>query len=809
MSGVRQTLATATVLCEDTHSHLASRISHLMIDTYQGTRIIGRENMTDTIDEAVRNARYNEVVVLSTADDEGNSTEHVLIPILDSENGGVTWQDASIAMSNDEFDMGIKRHLRTKKWIIPMLNDQHRNKLYASAIEKACEDAMKRFREKGEMLRVFRILDIGSGSGLLAMMGARSALLMQGETHPVTVKVTSVEMASAMKRLCHLTIRENDMEKFIDVDEQHSCDAKFLPFSDVSDDKPLLCTSELLESGLLREGILPAIRDAWTRHLHDNAIIVPKSARVYAQIVEGISVQNYRGPDIMNSDSQIKLNTTGSEYDTLLGGSGFVVPFHAGAFISEPQQSEYTLGMGPTDETEIEKLSFLSDPILALEFDFTSSSRLPPKTGRSLTIKSTAIKSGTAHGVYFWWELNLYDKEIYSTKLGASPWQDHWQQCLFVFADNHENCHRLVESEEFELRASHDETSISFSIVDSSESMYNNPQKKIKIQEQIHRHVSPDRALQLNNVKRLNTLRAGIQFALSKKGFDANCLDLSDFSLCSLIAAKEFCAKNVTSLESSTNNIPMLSALVTQVGNLLPLEGCKFQVVNTYAENLTRSNLFDMDVDIVFAEPYFETLEGWHLQEALNYFYTLRNLTENEMMSDSIVSVPSYASIKVCAIEFSEEVVHSHCGLYSTIIEGFSHECVQEYGLLNSKYDMRFQLAQYKWKRLSEDIEIGILDFQQGVTNIPAKKKAKLKVGTCHAIAIWVDYGIEISDQVYNFISTGDKYHQQAVRFLEEQIHIGETVNMFLEISMTLGSIGSIEDHEFHIRVINDYSKLT
>lgn len=750
-----------------------------------------------SIDEAVRNGRYSENVVVTTQDDEGNSEEHVLVPVLDSENGGVTWQDASMSISNnDDYDIGIQRHLRTKKWVVPMLNDKHRNERYSAAIEKACEEAVRRFRNRDEG-GVFRILDIGSGSGLLAMMGARSALSMDNKRHPMEVKVTTVEMASAMKRLCSLTIRENKMHNFIDVHEQHSCDINFAPFRD---DKPLLCTSELLESGLLREGILPTIRDAWTRHLDDNAIIIPGRARVYAQIVEGSSIQNFRGPNHIDDDSPLTLNTTGTKYDTLLGGGGFIVPFHAEAFISNELQSHYTLGKGPTDESEIEKLTFLSDPILALEFDFTSSSSLPPKSGRSVTIESTAIKTGIAHGVYFWWELNLYDNEIYSTKLGASPWQDHWQQCVFVFGDSHENCHQLVEKENFQLRASHDETLLWFSIIKSID---NNPQKKIKVQERIQRNISPERALQLNDTRRWNTLRAGIQYALSKKGLEANCLDVSDFSLCSLFAAKECQAKNVTSLESSTNNIPMLSALVTQVGNRLPSEGCNFQVVNAHPENLTRNNLFGMTVDIVFAEPYFEILEGWHLQEALNYYYTLRKLKENEIISDGVVSVPSYASIKACAIEFSEEVVQAHCGLYSPDIEGFSHECMREYGALYSKYDMRFQLAQYRWKRLSEDIELGILDFKHCQETFATAKKVKLKLGICHAIAIWVDYGVEISDQVYNFISTGNKFHQQAIRFLGEPIRINKTADKFIEISMTLGSVRKMEDHDFRIRVVN------
>mmetsp|Transcript_5777 Transcript_5777/g.8394 ORF Transcript_5777/g.8394 Transcript_5777/m.8394 type:complete len:97 (+) Transcript_5777:211-501(+) len=96
------------------------------------------------------------------------------------------------------------------------------------------------------------------------------------------------------------------------------------------------------------------------------------------------------------------MNTTGVENDTLLGGSDFVVPFHAGAFIFDDTKSNYIIGKGPSDESLVETLSFLTEPTLALEFDFTSREALPPSSGRSFTIDARAIKNGAAHGVYFW-----------------------------------------------------------------------------------------------------------------------------------------------------------------------------------------------------------------------------------------------------------------------------------------------------------------------------------------------------------------------------------------------------------------------
>lgn len=757
--------------------------------------------MTDSVNEAISKAKYNEAVVISVADDEGTSNEIVLIPVLDFQNGGVTWEVAGTSTS-DDIDVGIQRHLQTKKWIIPMLNDTHRNTIYNAAIQKACVESFNTSiygRGKDE---VIHILDIGSGTGLLAMIAARGMLNIADECKlSVDVKVIAVEMASAMKRLCDLTIKENNLQNFVDVIEQHSCDADFDPFPSY---KPILCTSELLESGLLGEGILPALRDAWARHLDYNSIIIPQRARVYAQVVEGLNyVNKFRGPDYENQYGSIKMNTTGYEDHKLLGGGGFVVPIHAAAMISDTKKSQFILGKGPSDESAIEKITFLTEPVMALDFDFTCKERFPPPTGRSISIEMTAKESGTAHGVYFWWELDLYDNITYSTKLGASPWQDHWQQCLFIFGNDDEGCLKLNLGQDFQMVASHDETSITFSLIDSPNPTSYHLQKKTKIREDIQRHISPYRALQLNDMARMTVIRKGIQYALTEKGIDANFLDLSDFSLCSLIAAKEFGAKYVSSLESSSNNVPMLSALVAQVGNMLPQEGCNFQVINSHAEALTLDIIYDMMVDIVVAEPYFDVFEGWHLLEALNYFYTLRNLRNKGIICTEAVSVPFNAVIRACAIEFSDDIMRSHCKLESSIIEGFSHKVVQEYSKLQSSFDMKFPLVQYEWKRLSENIDIGYLNYMDCKEYNASSRRLKLDIGTCHAIVVWVDYGIQISNSQTEYVTTGNKYHHQIVRFLKEPIHVKTKGDVCIQVKIVFANDLN-NGHDFDIQIVSE-----
>jgi predicted RNA methylase len=83
------------------------------------------------------------------------------------------------------------------------------------------------------------------------------------------------------------------MNEYITVVECHSTDLPTISSSKKKNNERKyfdICTSELLESGLLGEGVLPALRDVWARQLDSNtAIVIPRRARIFALPVEGSS----------------------------------------------------------------------------------------------------------------------------------------------------------------------------------------------------------------------------------------------------------------------------------------------------------------------------------------------------------------------------------------------------------------------------------------------------------------------------------------------------------------------------------------
>lgn len=778
----------------------------------------------EAISEAVRKARYNEAIIVSvTSEDRSDETrEIVLVPHLDEENGGIAWKDLAKlphftnpdGLSTGTADVGVIRHLRTKRWVLPMLNDKRRNELYDAAIEAACQEAAFRFVKQGmSNVPIFHILDIGTGTGLLGMLAAKhgiAALKEKEDTcQTLMLNVTSIEMASAMARLARMNIAANDLQSVVQVIEGHSCEK-------ILEHKAILCTSELLESGLLGEGLLPALRDAWHRHLHPNAVMVPQRARVYAQVLQGRNaIGKYRGPTV--SSGGLRFSVAASE-DVVLGAQGastedgILVPVHAEALF----QSKFT------NDSEDWSVHSLSDPTMVLDFDFARG-KIPGPQGRRCTTSIVPTASGIAHGIIFWWELDLFEGLTYSTQPGKEAWQDHWQQCLFVFPSPHEECLQLVKGEPCELLSSHTDLRISFALRKDKANGNGPPVKRPKPSENNSTSrgylISPERVLQLNDENRSMLLAEAISTVLYIKGRHAPILDVSDFSLCAMMAAVAG-GTQVSSLESSSGGLPLLSAQVAQVGNELPLvEKCgkaTFQILQTHAESLTVELLSGFPAVAVMAEPYYEILEGWHLQEALNYYYTVKSLKERDIISSNALSVPSYAAVMGCAIQMNAfESAYKACGdkKLGTRVRGFCHGLVNKLGDRYHRQDTSFPMWQYDCLRMTNSFELARISYEGlcSIENNGASTSAPFQTpGICHGLLCWVEYGLRIGKKKlsireceFQILTTDSRSHRQVVRKLPEPVTISKEdigrANIICKT--TFGGLGGDEDHAFELRV--------
>ena len=543
-----------------------------------------------------------------------------------------------------------------------------------------------------------------------------------------------------------------------------------------------------------------SIRDAFERHLIGDALVVPQKARVFAKVMEGEhSIASYRGPKVdLDFSKNVRLSTNLDDRSFRLGNEGgILVPLHADGLYKSCDSHGYFTGRSIIDDNTLEDAKDLTESSLVLDFDFSAKEALPPPGGRTIATKISPITSGTAHGILFWWELDLWEGMTYSTNPGIeNEWQDHWMQCLYVFGEDHDDCPLIVEGKPFNLVATHTETSISFRIENIESDTVVKPCKKRQrmhdmtkkefIDQSLKRHITPQRALQLNDAMRMRIITSAIGTAIRIRGRGASIFDVSDFSLCALIAATSFDAEQVTSLESSSGGIPLLSATVAQIGNSLPKESCHFQIVNAHPESITVEHICGGKADIILAEPYFEMLEGWHIQEALNYFYLIKSLKRRQVIKSDAISVPAFASIKACAIELHPDVFGAYSEFPSKEVCGFRHDDVTNHGALHHTYDTIFPLWQYRWKPLSDPFEVA-------------------KPGSCHAVAFFIEYGMRIIDESavesFSVISTGNRYHQQALRFLHQPAVIGEDEISCCSICVKMDFGNDLEDYDFKLKV--------
>jgi type II protein arginine methyltransferase len=155
-------------------------------------------------------------------------------------------------------------------WHIPMLNDVRRNDAFEAAIVAA-------LAQTGPDARV---LDIGTGSGLLSMMAARAG----------AQSVTACEMVPIIADMARQIIADNGYSDSITV---HTAPSTELRVGEHLDERADILVSEILSSDLLTEHVIDTFEDAHARLLKPDAIVIPRAASAIGCLVESQVLADY------------------------------------------------------------------------------------------------------------------------------------------------------------------------------------------------------------------------------------------------------------------------------------------------------------------------------------------------------------------------------------------------------------------------------------------------------------------------------------------------------------------------------------
>lgn len=288
------------------------------------------------------------------------------------------------------------------RWHFAMLNDVKRNEAFKSVIEQI-------------VYQDCTVLDVGTGSGLLAMMAARYGAGF----------VTSCEMFEPIANIANKIIALNGFEDRIKIIPKKS--ENLVIGIDLPKRADILVT-ETIDCGLVGEGILPIIRHARQVLLTPDATIIPAKAVVKFSLLESSLVHN------------LNFVSDASDFD--------VSQFNIFS----------TVGYFPV-RLRIWPHRLLSKATTAFEFDFQLDPLKPCQKEISLQVE----QSGILHGIVFWFDLTLGNGVILSNAVNNK--ETHWMQAVQCF----KTPINVRQGEMLKLMVSQSDTNIDFQIKNDKE----------------------------------------------------------------------------------------------------------------------------------------------------------------------------------------------------------------------------------------------------------------------------------------------------------------------------------------------------
>ncbi len=260
------------------------------------------------------------------------------------------------------------------EWHVPMMNEQNRNHAYFDALKAIIKSDST-------------VFEIGTGSGLLAMMAAKLG----------AKQVNTCEAVPLIAETAQQILEDNHFEKIIKVIAKKSIDIEI--GNDLPEQADIL-VSEIFSSELLGEHVLPSLEDAKRRLLKPQGKVIPAAG--------SIMIGLFTGNDIRRN--LIVENSFGFDLQ------------HFNTIVSKKR-------MIARNDLDIE---LLSDDIEAFYFDFENESYFPSQS-KSLRIP---IKSaGRCYGIVQWMRLDMTSdkKVVFENHPSQTSKVSNWQQCAYLF----------------------------------------------------------------------------------------------------------------------------------------------------------------------------------------------------------------------------------------------------------------------------------------------------------------------------------------------------------------------------------------
>ncbi|TMW92413.1 hypothetical protein EJD97_013090 [Solanum chilense] len=662
---------------------------------------------------------------------------------VDPLTGNSEW----VVIEEDEASGDATKQLLANTSYLDMLNDTRRNKAYREAIDKT-------------ITKPCHVLDIGAGTGLLSMMAARAmdhgdSVESSGSKGMVTACESYLPMVKLMRKVLHA----NGMQRKIRIINKRSDELE------VGVDMPSradVLVSEILDSELLGEGLIPTLQHAHDQLLVDNPKTVPYRATVYGQLVE--STDLWKLHDLYNTEKEV--------LDEIR-----LVPEGMDSALCVKRQ-QFSMHCDALEED----IKLLSEPFKVFDFDFWRR----PDSHRVTKLSVQATDTGAVHAIISWWLLQLDEKGtiFYSTapKWISCPssvegfnssiswsqnWCDHWKQCVWFIPKKGLS---LLKDEEVSLLAVHTDTSISYEMKTLSQNLELEQSELSAQKYQIT--LLPEKIALYSDVNWRCLMLKAIKNAMKQK----------TPSLCVVVDDSIFLAVALAHLAKESHVLSLFPGL--QEKGALYLQAVA--TANGYSKDhvevqkmseLLTSQSSQEKIDLLVGEPFYYGNNSVLPWQNLR-FWKDRSLLDS-ILSEGAVIMPCKGLLKACAMSLPD-LWQSHQCLQH--VEGFDHSVVNSTlgacgGLPPGQENptLPFSVWQCGESKKMSDI-VTILEFNFLKTISPCSGKAKVEFishGKCHGFVLWIDWVMDAEESIV--LSTGpeQRYWKQGVKLLKEPVAVG------------------------------------
>uniref|UniRef100_A0A0X3PEN6 Protein arginine N-methyltransferase n=2 Tax=Schistocephalus solidus TaxID=70667 RepID=A0A0X3PEN6_SCHSO len=298
-----------------------------------------------------------------------------------------------------------------------MLHDWDRNRKYHEAI---CH--VIRNMKSTDPHRLIHVLDIGTGTGILAMMAARAG----ADT------VTACEAFLPVARCARRVVQANGLQDRVRVIGKRSTD---LLIGHDMEQRANVLVAELLDTELIGEGALETYKHAAEHLLTPDAVLIPCKANMFMQVLDSPFLWSHhkicpvatQGSGVLHP--QASIFPTRSIQDCAGCPSVFDIQVSQLPLLSEAKQDE--------DHRRGYVKCLLDAPLQFHEFVFS-----PPSSNirlhESKRIIGKARIDGTAHAFVVWWGLQMEPSGTVAP-ISTAPswagettvWRDHWMQAIY------------------------------------------------------------------------------------------------------------------------------------------------------------------------------------------------------------------------------------------------------------------------------------------------------------------------------------------------------------------------------------------